>query len=68
MFLFDAIFSDRFHEENVKNWFGVQQDILFSDHISVKSIFTLKDFFESHKKDFDKNIIEILGGELRFDD
>jgi hypothetical protein len=68
MFLFDAVFSDRFHEENVKNWFGVQQDILFSDHISVKSIFTLKDFFESHKKDFDKNIIEILGEELRFDD
>ena len=67
MFLFDAIFSDQFYEENVKHWFGVQQDILFSDSIPVKSIFTLEDYFESDKKDFDKNIIEILGGEIRFD-
>lgn len=68
MFLFDAIFSDHFYEENVKHWFGVQQDILFSDSIPVKSIFTLEDYFESDKKYFDKNIIEILGGELYFDD
>ena len=68
MFLFDAIFSDQFYEENVKHWFGVQQDILFSDSIPVKSIFTLEDYFESDKKYFDKNIIEILGGELHFDD
>lgn len=68
MFLFDAIFSDHFYEENVKHWFGVQQDILFSDSIPVKSIFTLEDYFESDKKYFDKNIIEILGGELHFDD
>ena len=61
MFLFDAIFSDRFYEENVKHWFGVQQDILFSDSIPVKSIFTLEEFFESDKKNFDKNIIEIFG-------
>lgn len=67
MFLFDAIFSDHFYEENVKHWFGVQQDILFSDSIPVKSIFTLEDYFESDKKNFDKNIIEILGGEIRFD-
>ena len=67
MFLFDAIFSDHFYEENVKHWFGVQQDILFSDSIPVKSIFTLEDYFESDKKYFDKNIIEILGGELHFD-
>lgn len=67
MFLFDAIFSDQFYEENVKHWFGVQQDILFSDSIPVKSIFTLEDYFESDKKDFDKNIIEILGGEIHFD-
>ena len=67
MFLFDAIFSDHFYEENVKHWFGVQQDILFSDSIPVKSIFTLEDYFESEKKNFDKNIIEILGGEIRFD-
>ena len=67
MFLFDAIFSDHFYEENVKHWFGVQQDILFSDSIPVKSIFTLEDYFESDKKNFDKNIIEILGGELHFD-
>lgn len=67
MFLFDAIFSDHFYEENVKHWFGVQQDILFSDSIPVKSIFTLEDYFESGKKNFDKNIIEILGGEIRFD-
>ena len=68
MFLFDAIFSDQFYEENVEHWFGVQQDILFSDSIPVKSIFTLEDYFESDKKYFDKNIIEILGGELHFDD
>jgi hypothetical protein len=68
MFLFDAIFSDHFYEENVKHWFWVQQDILFSDSIPVKSIFTLEDYFESDKKYFDKNIIEILGGELHFDD
>lgn len=61
MFLFDAIFSDRFYEENVKHWFGVQQDILFSDSIPVKYIFTLEEFFESDKKNFDKNIIEIFG-------
>lgn len=67
MFLFDAIFSDHFYEENVKHWFGVQQDILFSNSIPVKSIFTLKDYFESEKKCFDKNIIEVLGGELHFD-
>lgn len=67
MFLFDAIFSDHFYEENVKHWFGVQQDILFSDSIPIKSIFTLEDYFESDKKNFDKNIIEILGGEIRFD-
>lgn len=67
MFLFDAIFSDQFYEENVEHWFGVQQDILFSDSIPVKSIFTLEDYFESDKKNFDKNIIEILGGELHFD-
>lgn len=67
MFLFDAIFSDHFYEENVNHWFGVQQDILFSDSIPVKSIFTLEDYFESDKKYFDKNIIEILGGEIRFD-
>ena len=67
IFLFDAIFSDHFYEENVKHWFGVQQDILFSDSIPVKSIFTLEDYFESEKKNFDKNIIEILGGELQFD-
>ena len=67
IFLFDAIFSDHFYEENVKHWFGVQQDILFSDSIPVKSIFTLEDYFESDKKNFDKNIIEILGGELQFD-
>lgn len=67
MFLFDAIFSDHFYEENVKHWFGVQQDILFSDSIPIKSIFTLEDYFESEKKNFDKNIIEILGGEIRFD-
>lgn len=67
MFLFDAIFSDHFYEENVKHWFGVQQDILFSDSIPVKSIFTLEDYFESDKKYFDKNIIEVLGGELHFD-
>lgn len=67
IFLFDAIFSDHFYEENVKHWFGVQQDILFSDSIPVKSIFTLEDYFESDKKNFDKNIIEILGGEIRFD-
>lgn len=68
MFLFDAIFSDKFYEENVEHWFGVQQDILFSDSIPVKSIFTLADYFESEKKNFDKNIIEILGEEIRFDD
>lgn len=68
MFLFDAIFSDKFYEENVEHWFGVQQDILFSDSIPVKSIFTLEDYFESEKKNFDKNIIEILGEEIRFDD
>ena len=67
MFLFDAIFSDHFYEENVKHWFGVQQDILFSDSIPIKSIFTLEDYFESEKKNFDKNIIEILGGEIHFD-
>lgn len=67
LFLFDSIFSDRFHKENIKNWFCLQQDILFSDSISVKSIFTLEDYFESDKKNFDKNIIEILGGELHFD-
>lgn len=67
-FLFDAIFSDHFYEENVKHWFGVQQDILFSDSIPVKSIFTLEDYFESEKKYFDKNIVEILGGEIHFDD
>lgn len=67
IFLFDAIFSDHFYKENVKHWFGVQQDILFSDSIPVKSIFTLEDYFESDKKNFDKNIIEILGGELQFD-
>ena len=67
IFLFDAIFSDHFYEENVKHWFGVHQDILFSDSIPVKSIFTLEDYFESDKKNFDKNIIEILGGELQFD-
>lgn len=67
MFLFDAIFSDHFYEENVKHWFGVQQDILFSDSIPVKSIFTLEDYFESDKKYFDKNIIEVLGGEIHFD-
>ena len=32
------------------------------------SIFTLEEFFESGKKNFDKNIIEILGGELYFND
>lgn len=68
MFLFDAIFSDHFYEENVKHWFGVQQDILLSDSIPVKSIFTLEDYFESDKKYFDKNIIEILGGEIHFND
>lgn len=68
LFLFDSIFSDRFHKENIKNWFCLQQDILFSDSISVKSIFTLEDYFESEKKNFDKNIIEILGEEIRFDD
>lgn len=68
LFLFDAIFSDRFHEEKIKNWFGVQQDILFSDSISVKSIFTEKQIFEANKKTFDKNIIEILGKDLCFDD
>ena len=61
MFLFDAIFSDQFYEENIEHWFGVQQDILFSDSIPVKSIFTLEEFFESDKKNFDKNIIEIFG-------
>ena len=45
----------------------MQQDILFSDSIPIKSIFTLEDYFESDKKNFDKNIIEILGGEIRFD-
>ena len=68
LFLFDSIFSDRFHEEKIKKWFGLQQNILFSDSISVESIFTRNQFFESNKKDFDKNIIEILGGELCFDD
>jgi hypothetical protein len=68
LFLFDAIFSDHFHEEKIKNWFGVQQDILFSDSISVKSIFTEKQIFEANKKTFDKNIIEILGKDLCFDD
>ena len=68
LFLFDSIFLDRFHEEKIKNWFGLQQNILFSDLISVESIFTRNQFFESNKKDFDKNIIEILGGELCFDD
>lgn len=68
LFLFDSIFSDRFHEEKIKNWFGLQQNILFSDSISVESIFNRNQFFESNKKDFDKNIIEIFGGELCFDD
>lgn len=68
LFLFDSIFSDRFHEEKIKKWFGLQQNILFSDSISVESILTRNQFFEANKKDFDKNIIEILGGELCFDD
>ena len=67
LFLFDSIFSDRFHEEKIKKWFGVQQNILFSDSILVESILTRNQFFEANKKDFDKNIIEILGGELCFD-
>ena len=68
LFLFDSIFSDRFHEEKIKNWFGFQQYILFSDLISVKSIFIEKQIFEENKKIFDKNIIEILGKDLCFDD
>ena len=68
LFLFDSIFSNRFHEEKIKNWFGVQQDVLFSNSISVKSIFIEKQIFEANKKNFDKNIIEILGKDLCFDD
>ena len=68
LFLFDSIFSDRFHEKNIKNWFGIQQDVLFSDSISVESIFTRKQFFEVNKKNFDKNILKILGKDLCFDD
>jgi hypothetical protein len=67
LFLFDSIFSDRFHKENIKNWFCLQQDILFSDSISVKSIFSRKQFFEANKKNFDKNILKILGKDLCFD-
>ena len=67
LFLFDSIFSDHFYEENVKHWFGLQQDILFSDSISVKSIFSRKQFFEANKKNFDKNILKILGKDLCFD-
>lgn len=68
LFLFESIFSDRFHKENIKNWFGIQQDIIFSDSISVESIFTRKQFFEANKKNFDKNILKILGQDLCFDD
>ena len=67
LFLFDSIFSNRFHEKNIKKWFGLQQDILFSDSISVKSIFSRKQFFEANKKNFDKNILKILGKDLCFD-
>ena len=67
LFLFDSIFSNRFHEKNIKKWFGIQQDILFSDSISVKSIFSRKQFFEANKKNFDKNILKILGKDLCFD-
>ena len=67
LFLFDAIFSDRFYKENVKHWFGFQQNILFSNEVSIKSIFQTNKTFESCKRFFDKNIIEILGGELHFD-
>lgn len=67
LFLFDSIFSDRFHEKNIKNWFGFQQNILFSNEVSIKSIFQTNKTFESCKRFFDKNIIEILGGELHFD-
>ena len=68
LFLFDSIFSNRFHEKNIKKWFGIQQDILFSDSISVKSIFNREQFFKANKKNFDKNIFKILGKVLCFDD
>lgn len=61
MFLFDALFKNRFYKEDTKKWFGGQQDILFSDSITVKNIFCAVVSFERFQKNFDKNIIEIFG-------
>lgn len=61
MFLFDALFKNRFYKEDTKKWFGGQQDILFSDSITVKNIFRAVVSFERFQKNFDKNIIEIFG-------
>lgn len=61
MFLFDALFKNRFYKEDTKKWFGGQQDILFSDLITVKDIFRAVVSFERFQKNFDKNIIEIFG-------
>lgn len=61
MFLFDALFKNRFYKEDTKKWFGCQQDILFSDSITVKNIFRAVVSFERFQKNFDKNIIEIFG-------
>lgn len=60
-FLFDALFKSRFYKEDTKKWFGGQQDILFSDSITVKNIFRAVVSFERFQKNFDKNIIEIFG-------
>lgn len=61
MFLFDALFKNRFYKEDTKKWFDGQQDILFSDSITVKNIFRAVVSFERFQKNFDKNIIEIFG-------
>lgn len=61
LFLFDVFFAERFFEENKNNWFGVQQDILFSEMVSVEAIFQNNQTFERCKRFFDKNIIEIFG-------
>ena len=61
MFLFDALFKNRFYKEDTKKWFGGQQDILFSDLITVKDIFRAVVSFERFQKNFDKNIIKIFG-------
>lgn len=61
MFLFDALFKNRFYKEDTKKWFGGQQDILFSDSTSLKNIFRAVVSFERFQKNFDKNIIEIFG-------